>query len=87
MSRGKYLAISVERKREPYFFAVLVLWLPILLCSQFLTDGGQSHITRAVIPAALLHMQTRHKQGREHTAVQHIQTEAIRWQREAITLR
>lgn len=63
MSRGKYLALNAERKRkEQYLFAVLVLWLPITLCSQFLTDGGQSQITRAVIPAALLHMQARHKQ-------------------------
>lgn len=43
-------------QREYYLFAVLVFWLPISLCARFLTDGGQSQITRAVIPAALLHI-------------------------------
>lgn len=52
----KDAALNAEREKESYLFAVLVLWLPIALCSWFLTDGGQSQITRAVIPAALLHM-------------------------------
>lgn len=67
MSRGKYLARNVEKKkkREQYLFAVLVLWLPIILCSQFLADGGQSHITGAVIPAAILH--NKHRGEREHS--------------------
>lgn len=71
MSRGKYLAGNVEeknkreKKRERYLFAVLVLWLPITLCSQFLADGGQSHITGAVIPAAILH--NKHRGEREHS--------------------
>lgn len=63
-----------------------MLWLPVILCSQFLTDGGQSQITRAVIPAALLHTQARDKQ-KEHTAVQYIQTEETRWQWESIMVR
>lgn len=52
----KYVELNAKREKEQYLFAVLVLWLPITLCSQLLTDGGQSQITRAVIPAAILHM-------------------------------
>lgn len=54
----------------------LLLWFPITLCSQFLTDGGQRQITRTVIPAARLHIhQARaEREGREGTAVQNTPT-------------
>lgn len=60
-----------------YLFAVLLLRLPISLCSQLLADGGQSQITGAVVPAALLHTQPtrRHKRReRKHSCSAHAHT-------------
>lgn len=73
MSRRK---LSIERRKELYLFTLLVLWLPITLCSWFLADGGQGQITRAVIPAALLHIIGKTQTEREKTAGKYIQTES-----------
>lgn len=62
-------------------FAALVLWFPITLCPQFLTDGGQRQITWTVIPAAVLHVHET-QVGREGAAVQNTQTEAPYWEQD-----
>lgn len=89
-TREKYLVRGGIKKRSEggegggggsgggqYLFAVLLLRLPISLCSRLLADGGQSQITGAVVPAALLHTQstrTHKRRERENTAVQHSHT-------------